>query len=86
MTKVAVETIRELLKAHAGLSVEVNNVGVNEDLYKYGLTSFATVQLMLAIEEMFDVQLPEDMLNPRTFSSIDAISHAIEKLLVQSAG
>jgi len=85
MKKVDSDIVRDLLKTYAGLSVDVQTIRDDEDLYKYGLTSFATVQLMLAIEEMFDIQLPESMLNPRTFASITAISHAIEQLLVQAA-
>jgi acyl carrier protein len=43
-------TIRELLKKHAGLSTNIDELADGADLYAAGLSSFASVQLMLALE------------------------------------
>ena len=74
------ETIREILTQHGRLPVGVETLEDDSDLYNAGLTSLATVGLMLALEDAFDVEFPETMLSRKTFESIEAISEAIEEL------
>ena len=74
------ETIRELIADHGRLPVPVATLGDKQDLYAAGLTSFAAVQLMLAIEERFDVEFPESMLNRRSFGSVNAIAGCLGEL------
>jgi len=50
------------------------------DLYHAGLTSLATVGLMLALEDEFDIEFPDSMLSRKTFGSIESIVDAIEEL------
>ncbi len=69
--------IRELLSKHGGLPVSVDQLSDTADLYEAGLSSFASVQLMLALEEEFDIEFPESLLNRKSFSSISAIAEAI---------
>ncbi|RYE55783.1 MAG: acyl carrier protein [Rhizobiaceae bacterium] len=75
-----IDTIRELLKKYAGLQVDVDSLDVGADLYAAGLSSFASVQLMLAIEERFDVEFPDSMLNRKSFQSIDAITRTVSTI------
>lgn len=74
------DTIRTLIARNGRLPVSVDTLGTNQDLYAAGLTSFAAVQLMLAIEDRFDVEFPETMLNRRSFASIDAIAGCLHAL------
>ncbi len=74
------DKIRKILKQFGRLPVEVNTLSDEADLYTAGLTSFSSVQLMLGIEEAFDIEFPERMLNRRSFSSIRAISDAVNEL------
>ncbi len=55
------------------------------NLYDAGLTSFASVQMMLAIEEEFDIEFPETMLTRRTFSSLANIAAAVSELTRKAA-
>jgi acyl carrier protein len=73
--------VREILATHSELSVDVANLGSSADLYAAGLSSFASVQVMLALEEAFDVEFPDSLLNRKTFRNIDAITAAIAQLL-----
>ncbi|PHP65118.1 acyl carrier protein [Zhengella mangrovi] len=73
-------TIRELLAKHGGLPVAVETLKDDSDLYEAGLSSFASVQLMLAIEDRFDTEFPENLLNRKTFASIAAITSAVASL------
>jgi acyl carrier protein len=75
------EQIRSVLKQHARLAVEVDTIADEGDLYQAGLTSHASVNLMLALEEAFDLEFPERMLRRRSFESIAAIRSAVTELL-----
>lgn len=75
-----ISTIRALLVKHGGLPVSVDKLQDADDLYEAGLSSFASVQLMLALEEEFDVEFPENLLNRKSFSSIAAIADALSQI------
>ncbi len=72
--------IVEILKAHARLSSDPEMLNEDADLYSAGLTSHATVNLMLALEDHFGVEFPERMLRRRAFESIASIKAAIIEL------
>ena len=78
-----VASIRELLAKHGGLPTAVAEISDTADLYAAGLSSFASVQLMLALEDNFEVEFPDRMLNRRSFASIAAITACIEELLAE---
>jgi acyl carrier protein len=73
-----VETIREILIQHGRLSTD--QFDDDASLYTIGLTSLATVGVMLALEERFNVEFPESMLSRATFTSVDSIAEAILQL------
>jgi acyl carrier protein len=50
------------------------------NLHDAGLTSMATVKLMLAIEAACDVAIPDAELTPENFRSIAAIEALLERL------
>ena len=72
--------IRDILAKHGRLSSNVESLNDDSDLYHAGLTSLATVGLMLALEDEFDVEFPDAMLSRKTFGSIDTIADAIDEL------
>jgi acyl carrier protein len=74
------EQIRALLAAHARLLVPIEKLTDESDLYEAGLTSLSTVNLMLALEEHFDVEFLDRMLGRKTFGSIRALNDAIAEL------
>jgi acyl carrier protein len=71
------EEIRAVLAAHGRLAVDVASLGDDDDLYELGLSSYASVRVMLALEERFQVEFPSEMLRRRTFSSLGAIREAL---------
>ena len=73
--------IRAILAAECKLAVDVATLQDDDDLYAKGLTSFASVQLMLGLEDGFEVEFSEKMLSRRTFQSITSISAALTELL-----
>jgi acyl carrier protein len=76
----SVEKVREILAQHGRLSVAVDQLADNADLYNAGLTSLATVGLMLAIEDQFNIEFPDNLLSRKTFGSINAILDAVTQL------
>jgi acyl carrier protein len=72
--------IRSILAEHARLPVSVEELTDDSDLYQAGLTSLSTVNLMLALEEHFNVEFLDRMLGRRTFGSIRTLSEAIAEL------
>ena len=79
------KTIRDLLAQHGNLPVAVESLGETADLYDAGLSSFASVQVMLALEEEFDVEFPEHLLNRSSFASISAIEASLNEILKEQA-
>jgi acyl carrier protein len=74
------ERIRQVIRAHARLPVDADAVADDEDLYNAGMTSHASVNVMLALEGEFDIEFPDRMLTRSVFESIDSISAAIAEL------
>jgi acyl carrier protein len=74
------EIIRNILAEYAHLPVDVTKLSDEDDLYRAGMTSHASVNVMLAIEDEFDVEFPEEMLRKTTFESVAAIRVALGKL------
>ena len=74
------QQIRSLLAQHARLQVGIDQLTDDSDLYQAGLTSLATVNLMLALEEHFDVEFLDRMLGRKTFGSIRSLDEAIAEL------
>lgn len=72
--------IRQVLKQHGRLSRDVDELGADSDLYQSGMTSHASVNVMLALESAFDVEFPDAMLKRSVFSSISSIRQALAEL------
>jgi acyl carrier protein len=77
--------IRRVLSEHARLPVDVNEIGDGADLFQAGMSSHASVNVMLALEDAFDVEFPDSMLKRSVFESIDGIAAAVGELQQQAA-
>lgn len=74
------DQIREVLRDHGRLPVDADTLAEDADLYQAGMTSHASVNVMLALEESFDVEFPDRMLTRGVFESIAAIAAALSEL------
>jgi acyl carrier protein len=72
--------IRTIVAQHAQLSAKVDSLGDDSDLYAAGMSSLSTVNLMLALEDHFDVEFKDSMLGRKTFGTLRSLSEAIEEL------
>jgi acyl carrier protein len=74
------DKIRAILKEHGRLNKDVKDIGDKDDLLAAGLTSHANVNVMLALENEFEIEFPDSMLKRESFESIAAICASIEKV------
>lgn len=75
------QQIRVVLLKHAHLSRDTNQIGIDDDLYHAGLTSLSTVNVMLGLEDAFEIEFPDHMLTKKVFTSIGSIRAAIMELV-----
>lgn len=73
--------IRAVLKQHGRLSQDAEALPAEADLYQAGMSSHASVNVMLGLEGRFDVEFPDRLLTRSVFSSIAAIRAALSELL-----
>jgi len=76
--------IRRVLRDHARLPVDPDTLDDSADLFQAGMTSHASVNVMLALEDAFDVEFPDRMLKRSVFESVDGIAGALRELEVEA--
>ena len=79
-----VDAILNIVTTYGNLSIDVSSLSVDEDLFLAGMTSHASVTVMLELETRFDIEFPDDMLRKSTFESVSSIRSAVGELLMQS--
>ena len=72
--------IRQVLREHGRLNASADELAPDADLYQCGMTSHASVNVMLALEGAFDVEFPDHMLKRSVFASVAAIRQALVEL------
>jgi acyl carrier protein len=74
------EQIRQVIKEHGQLSVDVETLADDADLYQAGMTSHASVNVMIALEDAFDIEFEDAMLKRSVFESVSSIAAALEQV------
>ena len=75
------DQIRDVLATHGRMAIDPREVDEQADLYELGLTSHASVDVMLALEEAFDIEFPDEVLKKSTFASVHNIEQVVEGLV-----
>ena len=78
------ERIRQVLAAHGRMAADPLDIDSAADLYEQGLTSHASVNVMLALEDEFGVEFPDDAMKKATFASISSIERVLSELTPQT--
>lgn len=76
--------IRRVLNDAGRLPLDANTLDNQADLYVAGMSSHASVDVMLELEDTFDIEFPSQMLNRNVFESIAAIAAAVCELQTQA--
>jgi acyl carrier protein len=79
-----IDEIRQILRDHGRLPVNVDELAPQDDLYRAGMTSHASVNVMLALEDHFDIEFPDRMLTRGVFESMSSIAAAVSELKSES--
>ena len=79
------EEIRRVLRDHARLPVDVDSLDDQADLFRAGMSSHASVNVMLALEDAFDIEFPDSMLKRSMFESVAGIDAALQELQKRAA-
>lgn len=79
------EEIRQIIRDHARLAGDVDTLADDADLYQAGMTSHASVNVMLALEDHFDLEFPDRMLTRSVFESVESIERALVELRSETA-
>jgi acyl carrier protein len=80
------EKIRQAIRDHGRMPVDIDTLPDDTDLYQAGMTSHASVNVMLALEDAFDIEFPDRMLQRSVFESVSAIAAALTELEAGVAG
>jgi acyl carrier protein len=72
--------IRTILSEVARLDVPVESLDDQADLYAAGLSSLATVHVMLAMENKLGIEIPDRLLTRQLFRSISSLAAAAEQI------
>lgn len=73
--------IRTILGSNEALAPVAQQIAEDDSLFDRGLDSFGSVQLMLALEERFGIEFPDEFLTRRSFSTIRAIRETVSAVL-----
>jgi acyl carrier protein len=79
------DTVRAVLDEYARLPVGTASLKDDDDLYQAGMTSHASVNVMLALEDAFDVEFPDHLLKRSVFESVASIAEAVDSLRESAA-
>jgi acyl carrier protein len=79
------DEIRQIIAEHGRLPVDIGSISDDADLYEAGMTSHASVNVMLGLEDHFDIEFPDRMLKRSVFESIGAIASALTELRTEAA-
>jgi acyl carrier protein len=79
------DKVRSIVNAQGRLPVDVSALSDEDDLYAAGLTSHACVNVMLALEDEFEVEFPDELLRKSTFASVASIRDALAQLGVAAS-
>lgn len=69
--------IYEIIVKEGRLQAPINDT---DQLFERGLDSAGVVNVMMALEETFEIRFPDELLNRQTFSSIASIVSAVKKI------
>ena len=80
-----IEEIRHVIAEHGRLPVDAESLREDTDLFQAGLTSHASVNVMLGLEDAFDVEFPDRMLTRGVFETMASIRSALSELRHEAA-
>lgn len=72
------DKVKRLADQQLNLSAHGYELGLDDDLWRLGMTSLTCLGLMLAIEDTLGVEFPEAALKADTFRTVNTITAAVD--------
>ena len=85
MNQEVIDRLRQVLRDHGRLPTDADALAPEADLYEAGMTSHASVNVMLAVEDAFDVEFPDELLKRSVFESMASMATAVTRLQAEQA-
>lgn len=79
------DRVRSIVGPMNLIPVSIDGLSDDDNLFDAGMTSFGSVQLMLAIEDEFDIEFPNSLLTRKTFATLGGLTAAVEQLVGEKA-
>lgn len=70
------QQIQQLIAENSALSAN-DATDPNADLFAAGLSSLDCVRILLAVEDEFDIELPEEIINRELFSTVANLASVV---------
>ncbi|MBT3376575.1 MAG: acyl carrier protein [Lentisphaerae bacterium] len=71
-------SLKELIVERLFLDIEPEEIETEEELAEYGVDSFLLLELIVALEEMFDVQFEQADITSETLRSVSTLVALIQ--------
>lgn len=79
------QEIRVILARHGTLARTIDRLSDDDCLFDNGLDSFGAVQVMMDLEDHFDIEFPELLLTRESFSTVRAIRDLVSGQVLRKA-
>ena len=76
-----IQRVRRAAAACIQVKVDLSSLGDEDSLYEAGMNSRASVNLMLMLENEFEIEFPDRLLRRDVFESVASIATAIQTLI-----
>jgi acyl carrier protein len=75
------DALLNVLQKHLKFANPAKNFPMDAELESLGLDSMSAIDLLLALEETFEIVFPDAMLTPEVFRSARSLESAVQSLL-----
>jgi len=75
--------VQQVIAEYAEIGTASNTINADDDLFALGMSSRASVGVMLGLESEFDIEFPDNMLRKDVFESMQSIATAVGSLLAE---
>lgn len=75
---------RTLISENSGIEL-VDAISNDEDLFAHGLQSLDCVRILVAVEDEFEIELPNEKIERAIFATVDNLTAAIAESLPEGS-
>lgn len=77
------DALSDILRKHLKFANKAEEFPMDEELEVLGLDSMSAIDLLLALEEAFEIVFPDEMLTPEVFQTGRSLENAVRFLVTE---